>query len=172
MPPRPEGQLAPTQVVLWPDTWNNYYHPQTLAAAEKVLSWQAFEFKSPKAHLLRPRALRFRSARPGPRLPGQSFRPHGCEIDAGLRSSSSNPVAPASSGTRRLEVVSKRPTAQRMSKQVWLLADWLAAKAPEWAPGRLQDKQIILHGHCHHKAIFADLQTRLPCSRRPAQRLS
>jgi Fe-S oxidoreductase len=41
-----------------------------------------------------------------------------------------------------------------MSKQVWLLADWLAAKAPEWVTGRLQDKQIILHGHCHHKAIF------------------
>ena len=25
------------QVLLWPDTWNNYYHPQTLAAAETVL---------------------------------------------------------------------------------------------------------------------------------------
>jgi Fe-S oxidoreductase len=37
---------------------------------------------------------------------------------------------------------------------VWLLADWLAAKAPEWVTGRLEGAQIILHGHCHHKAVF------------------
>ncbi len=41
-----------------------------------------------------------------------------------------------------------------MSRQVWLLADWLAAKAPEWVTGRLQGAQILLHGHCHHKAVF------------------
>src|SRR5437763_10738865 len=46
----PEGQ-APTQVVLWPDTWNNYYHPQTLAAAETVLREAGFEVIMPKGHI-------------------------------------------------------------------------------------------------------------------------
>jgi len=41
-----------------------------------------------------------------------------------------------------------------MSRQVWLLADWLAAKAPEWATGRLRGANVLLHGHCHHKAVF------------------
>ena len=46
------------------------------------------------------------------------------------------------------------PRAQKLSRQVWLLADWLAAKAPEWASGRLEGAQVLIHGHCHHKAVF------------------
>ena len=42
----------PTQtVVLWPDTWNNYYHPQTLAAAEAVLASAGFRVEVPKGHI-------------------------------------------------------------------------------------------------------------------------
>src|SRR6185437_14716264 len=33
-----EGRSSKQPVLLWPDTWNNYYHPQTLAAAETVLT--------------------------------------------------------------------------------------------------------------------------------------
>src|SRR5664280_2351333 len=46
-----EGQSAQPQVVLWPDTWNNYYHPQTLAAAEKVLIEAGFRVQVPKGHI-------------------------------------------------------------------------------------------------------------------------
>jgi Fe-S oxidoreductase len=44
--------------------------------------------------------------------------------------------------------------AKMMSGQVWLLSDWLAEKAPEWVTGRLEGAQVLLHGHCHHKAVF------------------
>ncbi len=45
-------QSAPPQVVvLWPDTWNNYYHPQTLAAAETVLSLAGFQVDTPRGHI-------------------------------------------------------------------------------------------------------------------------
>ncbi|MGH9593619.1 MAG: FAD-binding and (Fe-S)-binding domain-containing protein, partial [Bryobacteraceae bacterium] len=37
-----EGPAA-RRVLLWPDTWNNYYHPQTLKAAERVLRSAGFE---------------------------------------------------------------------------------------------------------------------------------
>jgi hypothetical protein len=54
-PQGPEGQLAakqlPQVVVFWPDTWNNYYHPQTLAAAEKVLTQAGFRVQIPKGHI-------------------------------------------------------------------------------------------------------------------------
>jgi Fe-S oxidoreductase len=53
-----------------------------------------------------------------------------------------------------LELFPGDARAQRLSQQVWLLADWLAAKAPDWATGRLAGAQILLHGHCHHKAVF------------------
>jgi Fe-S oxidoreductase len=41
-----------------------------------------------------------------------------------------------------------------LSENIWLLADWLAAKAPDFATGRLTGAHILLHGHCHHKAVF------------------
>src|SRR6185437_14934318 len=48
---RREAQLAPPQVVLWPDTWNNYYHPQSLAAAESLLREAGFEVKTAERHI-------------------------------------------------------------------------------------------------------------------------
>jgi Fe-S oxidoreductase len=37
---------------------------------------------------------------------------------------------------------------------VWLLADWLANSAPDWLPERLDGAHLLVHGHCHHKAVF------------------
>jgi len=36
------------RVLLWPDTWNNYYHPQTMAAADRVLTQAGFRVHIPK----------------------------------------------------------------------------------------------------------------------------
>ena len=167
--PRPLAQPAreaPTQSqtkrlshrrrsLLWPDTWNNYYHPQTLAAAESVLTEAGFRVETPqRTHLLRPPALRLRPARRGPRLSGARARPHGSAdrrrpalhlSRAKLRQRLQGRTAGA------FPERSPRADAQR---QVWLLADWLAAKAPDFAAGRLEGAQILLHGHCHHKAVF------------------
>ena len=47
--PAREAQPAAPQVLLWPDTWNNYYHPQTLLAAETVLHQAGFDVIVPGA---------------------------------------------------------------------------------------------------------------------------
>ena len=152
---RLEGQLAPTQVVLWPDTWNNYYHPQTLAAAEKVLSLAGFRVQIPKRPICCGRALYdFGLLGPARAYLAKVFDRMAAEIDAGLPFIFLEPSCASVFRDEALELFPNDPRAQRMSKQVWLLADWLAAKAPEWVTDRLQGKQVILHGHCHHKAIF------------------
>jgi Fe-S oxidoreductase len=76
------------------------------------------------------------------------------EIDAGLPFIFLEPSCASVFRDEALELFPNNPRAQRMSRQVWLLADWLAAKAPEWVTNRLHGEQIILHGHCHHKAVF------------------
>ena len=48
----------------------------------------------------------------------------------------------------------KNERAQRLARQTWLLADFLAAHAPGWQPPSLAGRKIVLHGHCHHKAVF------------------
>jgi Fe-S oxidoreductase len=149
-------RLSPPQmVVLWADTWNNYYHPQTLAAAEIVLTQAGFQVQIPKGHICCGRALydfgllsvaRAYLARVLDRMAPQ--------IEAGLPFIFLEPSCASVFRDEALEFFPNDPRAQRMSKQVWLLADWLAAKAPEWVAGRLQGANIILHGHCHHKAVF------------------
>ena len=72
----------------------------------------------------------------------------------GCPSSFSSRAAPVSSKTSCLSSSRKISGAERLSRQVWLLADWLAAKAPDFGAGRLVGAHILLHGHCHHKAVF------------------
>jgi FAD/FMN-containing dehydrogenase/Fe-S oxidoreductase len=142
-------------VVLWPDTWNNYYHPQTLAAAERVLTQAGFKVQIPKRPICCGRALYdFGLLGPARYYLAKVFNSMAAEIDAGLPFIFLEPSCASVFRDESLELFPKDPRAQRMSRQVWLLADWLAAKAPEWVTGRLQGEQVILHGHCHHKAVF------------------
>ena len=156
IPLAPEETLAPPQVVLlWPDTWNNYYHPQTLAAAETLLTQAGFRVQIPKGHICCGRPLydfgllgaaRAYLAKVLDRMAPQ--------IEAGLPFIFLEPSCASVFKDELLELIPNDPRARRMSKLVWLLADWLAAKAPEFAAGRLTGAHILLHGHCHHKAVF------------------
>ena len=43
--------------------------------------------------------------------------------------------------------------ARRLKGQVYLLSEFLAREAPDFAPPQLQRKALV-HGHCHHKAVL------------------
>ena len=38
-------------LLLWPDTWNNYFHPQVLGAAHEVLASAGFQVQFPAQHI-------------------------------------------------------------------------------------------------------------------------
>jgi Fe-S oxidoreductase len=142
-------------VLLWPDTWSNYYNPQTLAAAETLLTQAGFQVEIPKGHICCGRPLydfgllgaaRAYLARVLDRMAQ--------EIDAGLPIIFLEPSCASVFKDELLELFPADPRALRMSQQVWLLADFLAANAPNSNAGRLTGVQILLHGHCHHKAVF------------------
>jgi FAD/FMN-containing dehydrogenase/Fe-S oxidoreductase len=151
----PEGKAALKQVVLWPDTWNNYYHPQTLAAAESILTQAGFHVQIPDGHICCGRALYdFGLLGAARSYLAKVFDRMAPQIDAGLPFIFLEPSCASVFKDEALELFPYNPHAQKLSRQVWLLADWLAVKAPEWVTGRLEGAQVILHGHCHHKAIF------------------
>jgi FAD/FMN-containing dehydrogenase/Fe-S oxidoreductase len=142
-------------VVLWADTWNNYYHPHTLAAAERVLTQAGFRVQTTKGHICCGRALYdFGLLGNARSYLTNVFDRVATEIEAGLPFIFLEPSCASVFKDEALELFPNDPRAQRLSKQVWLLADWLAAKAPDWVEGRLAGAQVILHGHCHHKAVF------------------
>lgn len=148
-------QATQQLVVLWPDTWNNYYHPQSLTAAETVLKSAGFAVEVPKGHICCGRPLYdfglLDSARS---YLANVLERVGPQIDAGLPFIFLEPSCASVFKDELLELFPKDARAKRLSSQVWLLADWIAEKAPDWALGRLQGAQVLLHGHCHHKAVF------------------
>jgi len=145
----------PQVVVLWADTWNNYYHPGTLHAAERVLTQAGFRVQTTKGHICCGRALYdfglLSTARTYLANVLDRVAP---EIEAGLPFIFLEPSCASIFKDEALEMFPNDPRAQKLSKQVWLLADWLAAKAPDWVVGRLEGAQVLVHGHCHHKAVF------------------
>jgi FAD/FMN-containing dehydrogenase/Fe-S oxidoreductase len=148
-------QSAPPQVVLWPDTWNNYYHPQTLAAAETVLTDAGFEVIVPRGHICCGRPLydfgHLDAARRYLADVLERMAPH---IEAGRPFIFLEPSCASVFKDELPELFPNDARATRMRELVWLLADWLAAEAPDFATGRLNGAHILIHGHCHHKAVF------------------
>jgi FAD/FMN-containing dehydrogenase/Fe-S oxidoreductase len=142
-------------VLLWPDTWNNYYHPQTLAAAQSVLQSAGFAVQVPRQHLCCGRPLYdfgfLPAARNYLRRVLETLAP---EIDAG------QPIVflePSCASVFRDELHNffpQDPRAAALRQQTFLLSDFLARHAPGYQPPSLPGQSIVLHGHCHHKSIF------------------
>jgi FAD/FMN-containing dehydrogenase/Fe-S oxidoreductase len=155
-----EGPASPpasnaTQVLLWPDTWNNYYYPQSLAAAESLLTEAGFHVEIPRGHICCGRPLYDFGLLPHARAylarVLDRMAPH---IAAGLPFIFLEPSCASVFKDELLELFPNDPRAKKLSESVWLLADFLAANAPQIAKDRLQGKNILVHGHCHHKAVF------------------
>ncbi len=151
-----EAQLPGRQVLLlWPDTWNNYYHPQTLAAAETVLREAGFDVVVPKGHICCGRPLYdFGHLGAARTYLADVLRRMAPQIDAGLPFLFLEPSCASVFKDELPELFPDDPRARKMRELVWLFADWLAAKAPDFAAGRLNGAHILIHGHCHHKAVF------------------
>jgi Fe-S oxidoreductase len=143
------------QVLLWPDTWNNYYHPQTLAAAETLLAEAGFQVEVPAGHICCGRPLYDFGLLDAARayLVRVLYR-MAPQIEAGLPFLFLEPSCASVFKDELLELFPNDIRARRLSQQVWLLADFLSAKAPGFAAGRLEGARILVHGHCHHKAVF------------------
>jgi FAD/FMN-containing dehydrogenase/Fe-S oxidoreductase len=149
------GHRNKQEVVLWADTWNNYYHPRILLAAESVLVQAGFQVTVPQGPICCGRPLYdFGLLDSAKSYLANVLHRVAPQIDAGLPFIFLEPSCASVFRNELLEFFPTTPRAQKLSSQVWLLADWLSAHAPDWVAGRLSGAQILLHGHCHHKAIF------------------
>ena len=146
---------AATQVVLWPDTWNNYYHPRTLAAAEDVLTEAGFAVQVPQGHICCGRPLYdFGFLDEAKAYLANVLERMAPQIEAGQPFIFLEPSCASVFKDELPEMFPNDPRARQLRELVWLLADWLAAKAPQFVANRLNGAKILVHGHCHHKAVF------------------
>ena len=146
--------LNARQVVLWVDTFNNYFHPETCRAALEVLEAAGFEVTCSRRPLCCGRPLYdFGMLERAKNNLRQIMSALGPPIDAGL------PIVilePSCASVFRDELHSLFPSdgrAGRLRKQTFLLSEFLQNHAPGYVPPPLSRK-VILHGHCHHKALM------------------
>jgi Fe-S oxidoreductase len=150
-----ETQSPGRRVLLWADTWNNYYHPQTLTAAETVLTEAGFEVEVPNGHVCCGRPLYdFGFLDQARGYLKRVLDGMGTQIEERIPFIFLEPSCASVFKDELLEFFPDDERAKRLREQVWLLADWLAAQVPEWVRGRLEGAHVMVHGHCHHKAVF------------------
>jgi Fe-S oxidoreductase len=141
-------------VLLWPDTWNNYFHPQALVSAAKLLTAAGTSVQIPRRHVCCGRPLYdfgFLDQARGYLLNIlDQFEP---QIAAGI------PVVmlePSCASVFRDELVNFFPNderAIRLSRQTVMLSEILAQRAANWQAPQLPGRRIIVHGHCHQKSL-------------------
>jgi FAD/FMN-containing dehydrogenase/Fe-S oxidoreductase len=140
-------------VILWADTFNNYFRPGTSQAALEVLTAAGFHVRVPQKHFCCGRPLYdFGMLNRAKKYLQRILHLLGPQIDAGL------PIVvlePSCASVFRDELANLFPNdarADRLRRQTFLLSEFLA-KAPGYEPPRLSQK-VLLHGHCHHKSLM------------------
>lgn len=141
-------------VLLWPDTFNNYFHPETAQAAVRVLEHGGFRVQLPKQILCCGRPLYdFGMLDRAQRLLLQILDTLADEIDAGTPIVVLEPSCAAVFRDELLNLFPKNERAILLSKQTFLLSEFLEQKADSFQLPRL-NRRALIHGHCHHKSIM------------------
>ncbi len=146
--------LAPA-VLLWPDTFNNYFQPATARAAVEVLETAGYRVLIPRAPLCCGRPLYdFGMLDRAQSLLLNILDALAPEIEAGIPVVGLEPSCVAVFRDELLNLFPDDERAQALSQQTFLLSEFLEQNlAPNSKLPQLPRK-ALLHGHCHHKSIM------------------
>ena len=149
--PRNQGQ---PKVILWADTFNNYFFPETSQSAVEVLEHFGYQVNVPTQHLCCGRPLYdYGFLDRAKQYLETILDTLADEIDAGT------PVVvlePSCCAVFRDELNGLFPDnqrAHRLMENTFVLSEFLEKKVKDYDPPKLKRKAIV-QGHCHHKAIM------------------
>jgi Fe-S oxidoreductase len=147
------GQDRP-RVLLWPDTFNNYLHPDTARATVEVLEAAGFQVLLPGRPLCCGRPLYdYGMLDLAQRLLRQTVEQLRPLLRQGVPLVGIEPSCLAVFRDELGQLLPHDPDARRLAGQSFTLAELLARKAPAFQPPRLQGKALVQR-HCHHHAVM------------------
>jgi len=151
---RQNGASAP-EVLLWADTFNNYFLPQTARAAVEVLETAGFRVLVPRANLCCGRPLYdFGMLERAERLLLDILDQLEPEIEAGIPVVGLEPSCVAVFRDELTNLFPNDARAQALSRQTFLLSEFLEQKLSPGAQLPQLNRKALLHGHCHHKSLM------------------
>ena len=151
---RPRARPNSPPVILWPDTFSNHFHPEIAKAGVDVLEAAGYEVWVPKMSLCCGRPLydfgMLDTAKNLLREILDNLRP---QIEAGIPIVGLEPSCVAVFRDELLGLFPDDENAQRLSRQTFLLSEFLNRRAKDFEPPKLQHDALV-HGHCHHKSLM------------------
>ena len=140
-------------VVLFPDTFNNYFHPDTAKAAVEVLEAAGYRVIVPQEPLCCGRPLydygMLATAQKFLRHLTDTLAPYARE---GIKVVGVEPSCVASFRDELPGMFPHDEDARRLSKNTLTLAEFLVNEEG-YEPPQLNRKAVV-HGHCHHEAVM------------------
>jgi FAD/FMN-containing dehydrogenase/Fe-S oxidoreductase len=150
--PRARNGAPRPQVILWADTFNNHFLPETLQAAVEVLEAAGYHVIVPRQSLCCGRPLYdygfLDQAKHLLRQALTALRPY---IEAGIPVVGLEPSCIAVFRDEMINLFPDDENAKRLSAQSFLLSEFLDRQ--DYQPPPVARK-VLVHGHCHHKAIM------------------
>jgi FAD/FMN-containing dehydrogenase/Fe-S oxidoreductase len=142
------------RVILWADTFNNYFHPDIAQAAVEVLETAGFQVSVPPKPLCCGRPLfDFGMLERAKRYLTDILTALRADLSSGV------PIVvlePSCAAVFRDELCGLLPAdedAARLRSQTFLLSEFLQKNASDFQIPTME-RRAIVHGHCHHKAIM------------------
>jgi Fe-S oxidoreductase len=150
---RHAGEDRPV-VLLWPDTFNNYFHPGTARATVEVLEAAGFEVTVPSRPLCCGRPLYdYGMLDLARRLLLQVLDGLRPQIRAGVPLVGIEPSCLAVFRDELRQMLPHDEDAKRLAEQSFTLAELLDRHAPHFEVPRLEVKALVQR-HCHHYAVM------------------
>jgi Fe-S oxidoreductase len=142
------------RVILWPDTFSNYFFPQTGVAAVEVLEAAGFHVLVPQARLCCGRPLYdFGMLDRAARLLQQLLQTLQEDIRKGTPLVVLEPSCLSVFRDELTNLFADNEDAKRLTAQTFSLSEFLLRYAPNFALPPLH-RRAIVHGHCHQKALL------------------
>jgi FAD/FMN-containing dehydrogenase/Fe-S oxidoreductase len=141
-------------VLLFPDTFNNFLHPETMKAATEVIEDAGFRVVVPERQLCCGRPLydygMLDTAKRFWRRNLDTLAPY---IREGVPLVGIEPSCVTAFRDELPGLMGADEDAKRLSLQALTLAELLQEHAKDWDAPRL-DRKALIHGHCHQEAVM------------------
>jgi FAD/FMN-containing dehydrogenase/Fe-S oxidoreductase len=143
------------RVLLFADTFNNYFHPATMQAADQVLQSAGFAVSVPQRHLCCGRPLYdfglLKTAKQYLLTILDALAP---QLEAGVPIVVLEPSCASVFRDELTNLLPNDPRAAKLRAQTYLLSEFLVKFARGWNPPQIS-RPIMVHGHCHHRATMS-----------------
>jgi Fe-S oxidoreductase len=145
---------AKRDVLLWADTFTNYFQPHIAEAAFDVLTGAGFRVRVLDRHVCCGRPLYdFGMLEMAKRYLNDSMDALAEELSAGTPIVVLEPSCASVFKDEASNLLPDDPRSAQLKQQVLLLSEFLVTHAPDYKPAHTRQKMLV-HVHCHQRAIF------------------